>query len=86
MKDEKNDLQKQIGCITGFFQLFDRHRFITGQRNSGYIPNSSSSGIQVFKSSIFCDFVTQMLSSDSNPGHSVRSNNIDICQLDLIRN
>ncbi|KAI5432275.1 hypothetical protein KIW84_036137 [Lathyrus oleraceus] len=46
MKDEKNDLQKQIGCITGFFQLFDRHRFITGQRNSGYIPNSSSSGVK----------------------------------------
>ncbi|XP_058736469.1 protein LONGIFOLIA 1-like [Vicia villosa] len=43
MKDEKNDLQKQIGCITGFFQLFDRHRFITGHRTSSYIPNSSTS-------------------------------------------
>ncbi|XP_045794459.1 protein LONGIFOLIA 1-like isoform X2 [Trifolium pratense] len=34
MKDEKQDLQKQIGCITGFFQLFDRHRFITGVTNN----------------------------------------------------
>ncbi|XP_045794456.1 protein LONGIFOLIA 1-like isoform X1 [Trifolium pratense] len=45
MKDEKQDLQKQIGCITGFFQLFDRHRFITGQQSSRYIQNASSSGV-----------------------------------------
>ena len=48
MKDEKQELQKQIGCITGFFQLFDRHRFITGQRTTKYIQNASSSGIQLF--------------------------------------
>ncbi|CAI8591951.1 unnamed protein product [Vicia faba] len=46
MKDEKHDLQKQIGCITGFFQLFDRHRFITSHRATSYIPNSSSSGVK----------------------------------------
>ncbi|CAK8533414.1 unnamed protein product [Lathyrus sativus] len=39
-KDENQDLQKQIGCISGFFQLFDRHRFLTGQTNShNNIPN-----------------------------------------------
>ncbi|KAK7266577.1 hypothetical protein RIF29_19226 [Crotalaria pallida] len=32
MKDENSDLKKQIGCISGFFQLFDRHRFLTDQR------------------------------------------------------
>ncbi|CAL0299073.1 unnamed protein product [Lupinus luteus] len=31
LKDENSDLQKQIGCISGFFQLFDRNRFITEQ-------------------------------------------------------
>ncbi|XP_019428786.1 PREDICTED: protein LONGIFOLIA 2-like isoform X2 [Lupinus angustifolius] len=31
MKDENSDLQKQIGCISGFFQLFDRNRFLTEQ-------------------------------------------------------
>ncbi|KAI9120966.1 hypothetical protein K1719_007999 [Acacia pycnantha] len=31
--NEKTDLQKQIGCITGLFQLFDRHRFISGGNN-----------------------------------------------------
>lgn len=30
MKDENPDLQKQMGCISGFFQLFDRHWFLTG--------------------------------------------------------
>ncbi|KEH21690.1 DUF4378 domain protein [Medicago truncatula] len=45
MKDEKKELQKQIGCITGFFQLFDRHRFITGQRTTKYIQNASSLGV-----------------------------------------
>ncbi|XP_061366502.1 protein LONGIFOLIA 1-like [Gastrolobium bilobum] len=34
MKDENPELQKQIGCISGFFQLFDRNRFITGQSTS----------------------------------------------------
>ncbi|KAF7803092.1 protein LONGIFOLIA 1-like [Senna tora] len=33
MKEENPDLQKQIGCINGFFQLFDRHRFLTGGSN-----------------------------------------------------
>ncbi|KAE9619971.1 hypothetical protein Lal_00040250 [Lupinus albus] len=31
MKDENSDLQKQIGCISGFFQLFDCNRFLTEQ-------------------------------------------------------
>lgn len=56
MKDEKQELQKQIGCITGFFQLFDRHRFITGQRTTKYIQNASSSGIQLFISLYFLFF------------------------------
>ncbi|KAK7295472.1 hypothetical protein RJT34_18381 [Clitoria ternatea] len=45
LKEENADLQKQIGCITGFFQLFDRHRFLTGQRsNSSYIQHRPTSG------------------------------------------
>ncbi|XP_058778836.1 protein LONGIFOLIA 1-like [Vicia villosa] len=40
MKDENQELQKQIGCISGFFLMFDRHRFLTGQSNShNNIPN-----------------------------------------------
>ncbi|KAK7394397.1 hypothetical protein VNO78_14924 [Psophocarpus tetragonolobus] len=44
LKDENPDLQKQIGCITGFFQLFDRHRFLTGQRIGSNIQNRPTSG------------------------------------------
>ncbi|TKY50175.1 LONGIFOLIA 1 protein [Spatholobus suberectus] len=44
MKDENPDLQKQIGCISGFFQLFDRHRFLTGQRSSSHNQNIPTRG------------------------------------------
>lgn len=44
MKDENPDLQKQIGCISGFFQLFDRHRFLTGQSTSSHNQNISTKG------------------------------------------
>lgn len=32
LTDENQDLQKQIGCMNGFFQLFDRHHSFTGRR------------------------------------------------------
>lgn len=31
LADDNPDLQKQIGCMTGIFQLFDRH-VVTGRR------------------------------------------------------
>ncbi|XP_041007593.1 protein LONGIFOLIA 2-like [Juglans microcarpa x Juglans regia] len=33
-KDENQDLQKQIGCMNGIFQFFDRHHFLTGRRSN----------------------------------------------------
>ncbi|KAM7510146.1 hypothetical protein LguiB_009021 [Lonicera macranthoides] len=30
--DEKPDMQKQLGCMNGIFQLFDRHHFLSGRR------------------------------------------------------
>ncbi|XP_041002568.1 protein LONGIFOLIA 1-like isoform X2 [Juglans microcarpa x Juglans regia] len=30
--DENQDLHKQIGCMNGFFQLFDRRHFLAGRR------------------------------------------------------
>ncbi|KAF5734650.1 hypothetical protein HS088_TW15G00142 [Tripterygium wilfordii] len=32
LADENPDLQKQIGCMTGIFQIFDRHHALTGRR------------------------------------------------------
>ncbi|KAJ7971080.1 Protein LONGIFOLIA [Quillaja saponaria] len=33
IKDENPELQKQIGCINGFFQLFNRQHFLAGRRS-----------------------------------------------------
>lgn len=30
--DDNPDLQKQIGCMTGIFQIFDRQQVLTGRR------------------------------------------------------
>ncbi|KAK9118362.1 hypothetical protein Scep_016455 [Stephania cephalantha] len=32
LTDDNPDLQKQIGCMTGIFQLFDRHHIVTAKR------------------------------------------------------
>lgn len=34
LTDDNPDLQKQIGCMTGIFQLFDPHHILTGRRIS----------------------------------------------------
>ncbi|KAK6276110.1 hypothetical protein POUND7_005819 [Theobroma cacao] len=34
LADENPDLQKQIGCMTGIFQIFDRHHMLTTKRLS----------------------------------------------------
>ncbi|KAL3844594.1 hypothetical protein ACJIZ3_001997 [Penstemon smallii] len=34
LTEENRDLRKQIGCMNGIFQIFDRHHFLTGRRIS----------------------------------------------------
>ncbi|KAH6781678.1 hypothetical protein C2S51_006971 [Perilla frutescens var. frutescens] len=34
LTDDNQDLQKQIGCMTGIFQVFDRQHMITGSRGA----------------------------------------------------
>ncbi|KAL5723239.1 hypothetical protein ACHQM5_006659 [Ranunculus cassubicifolius] len=36
LSDETPDLHKQIGCMTGIFQLFDRHNILTPKRITSY--------------------------------------------------
>lgn len=36
LKDENRDLRKQIGCMNGIFQIFDRQHFLTGRRVNSY--------------------------------------------------
>ncbi|KAL2479240.1 hypothetical protein Fot_48254 [Forsythia ovata] len=42
LSDENPDLQKQIGCMTGIFQLFDRHHILTGQHIPKSLPPGNS--------------------------------------------
>ncbi|XP_061364962.1 protein LONGIFOLIA 2-like [Gastrolobium bilobum] len=40
LADDNPDLQKQIGCMTGIFQLFDRHHIVTARQISLIVGNS----------------------------------------------
>lgn len=43
LADDNPDLQKQIGCMTGIFQIFDRHQVLTGRRlNTKMLPPGNS--------------------------------------------
>lgn len=42
--DENQDLHRQIGCMTGIFQLFDRQHLLTGRRLNGQSPRRLPSG------------------------------------------
>ncbi|XP_048327926.2 protein LONGIFOLIA 1 [Ziziphus jujuba] len=44
MTDENPDLHKQIGCMNGIFQLFDRHRFLSSRRINGHIHKGLPQG------------------------------------------
>ncbi|XP_073123193.1 protein LONGIFOLIA 1 [Henckelia pumila] len=45
LTDDNLDLQKQIGCMTGIFQLFDRQHMITGGRRiAGHTPKRLPAG------------------------------------------
>ncbi|KAI3686550.1 hypothetical protein L1987_80229 [Smallanthus sonchifolius] len=48
LTDDNPDLQKQIGCMTGVFQLFDRHQIVTGRRFPGHSPKRLPPGSPQF--------------------------------------
>ncbi|KAL5987876.1 hypothetical protein ACLOJK_035632 [Asimina triloba] len=58
LTDDNPDLQKQIGCMTGIFQLFDRHHVITGKRINGQTPKRISSGMSHMNSADLMGDVT----------------------------
>lgn len=44
-RDEHRDLHKQIGCMSGIFQLFDRRHFISGRSLNGHSHKRLPPGI-----------------------------------------
>lgn len=48
LTDDNPDLQKQIGCMTGVFQLFDRNQIVPGRRYPGHSPKRLPPGSPQF--------------------------------------
>ncbi|XP_010089650.2 protein LONGIFOLIA 1 [Morus notabilis] len=48
LTDENPDLQKQIGCMNGFFRLFDRHRYLASHTPKR-LPQSGKNGDQAIE-------------------------------------
>ncbi|CAH1428274.1 unnamed protein product [Lactuca virosa] len=48
LADDNPDLQKQIGCMTGVFHIFDRHHIVPGRRFPGHSPKRFPPGSPQF--------------------------------------
>ncbi|KAJ0615251.1 putative protein LONGIFOLIA [Helianthus annuus] len=44
--EDTHELQKQLGCMNGIFQLFDR-RYLLGQRRHGHHHKKPPQGVSV---------------------------------------
>lgn len=51
LADDSADLQKQIGCMNGIFQIFDRHHVLTGRRKSLTLGNGNVNSINIERDS-----------------------------------
>ncbi|XP_030474205.1 protein LONGIFOLIA 1 isoform X2 [Syzygium oleosum] len=54
LADDNPDLQKQIGCMTGIFQIFDRPQMVAGRRYSNkrlLLGNSQSNDLRIDRES-----------------------------------
>lgn len=58
LTDENPDLQKQIGCMTGIFQLFDRHHVLSPKRINGHTPKRLLPGKSLTLFSLKFQFLT----------------------------
>ncbi|XP_010537398.1 PREDICTED: protein LONGIFOLIA 1 [Tarenaya hassleriana] len=69
LADDNADLQKQIGCMNGFFQIFDRHHVLTGRRASHKrltLGSAHVDGAYDQQKSSFQDPEKQRLSTESS--------------------
>lgn len=54
LADDNPDLQKQIGCMNGIFQIFDRHQVLTGRRISHHkrLPPGNFLPVNAFQTTV----------------------------------
>ncbi|GKV35497.1 hypothetical protein SLEP1_g43755 [Rubroshorea leprosula] len=70
LADDNPDLQKQIGCMTGIFQLFDRHHVVAARRLSHKRLTAGTSHLQngILESDsndLYCPGTTEMNTNNS---------------------
>ncbi|KAL0422006.1 UNVERIFIED_CONTAM: protein LONGIFOLIA 1 [Sesamum latifolium] len=74
LTDDNPDLQKQIGCMTGIFQMFDRQHMLTGGRRIvGHSPKRLPSGKDfcIWFTANNLNFGTSIVYSDSSLGDTM---------------
>uniref|UniRef100_M4CV89 DUF4378 domain-containing protein n=1 Tax=Brassica campestris TaxID=3711 RepID=M4CV89_BRACM len=70
LADDSADLQKQIGCMNGIFQIFDRHHVLTGRRKSLTLGSGNANSINIERDSV--DTFYQAKDTDTNIGVNVK--------------
>ncbi|CAH2067201.1 unnamed protein product [Thlaspi arvense] len=70
LADDSADLQKQIGCMNGIFQIFDRHHVLTGRRKSLTLGNENANSINFERETV--DTFYQTKDTDTNTGGNVK--------------
>jgi len=60
LSKESSELQKQIGCITGIFQMFDRHNLHGGRRINHKLPSGLPSIYKLVHPLLYIIFMLQM--------------------------
>ncbi|CAL9240618.1 unnamed protein product [Arabidopsis halleri] len=75
LADDSADLQKQIGCMNGIFQIFDRHHVLTGRRKSLTLGNGNANSINYERETVDTSYQQKDTVSqfhDSNIGGNVK--------------
>ncbi|XP_010416265.1 PREDICTED: protein LONGIFOLIA 1-like [Camelina sativa] len=70
--DSAADLQKQIGCMNGIFQIFDRHHVLTGRRKSLTLGSGNANSINDERESVDTIYQQKETYQDSNTGGNVK--------------
>ncbi|KAJ0229448.1 LONGIFOLIA protein [Hirschfeldia incana] len=66
LADDSADLQKQIGCMNGIFQIFDRHHVLTGRRKSLTLGNGNVNSINIERDSVDTFYQAKDTFQDAN--------------------
>ncbi|XP_076900155.1 uncharacterized protein LOC143554225 [Bidens hawaiensis] len=81
LADDNPDLHKQIGCMTGVFQIFNRHHNIVSRRRiSGHTPNRGDHGGSLYNNGTpqMESRVSTESSKESSASRPINRQNLDL--------